>query len=147
MKILKNLLVMVFCCGLFLCGSGFSNDYEDIQMIELKFNPTTGYSWNVTTVDLELEHKGKVDVIQTDNCDNGNDSICGADGTVTFFIKGVETGEVCLSFKYKRPWEISQYDREVLALLDVNESGKVKILAYYDGAGEKLGDFMDINLK
>lgn len=87
MKILKKLFVMIFCFGLFLCGSGFNNDYENIQMIELKFNPITGYSWNVTTIDLELEHKGKVDVIQTYNCDNECDSICGAGGTATFLSR------------------------------------------------------------
>ena len=138
---------MIFCFGLFLCGSGFSNDYEDIQIIELKSNPTTGYSWNVANVDLKLKHQGKVDIIQTYKCDNEDDSICGAGGTETFFIKGLEEGEVCLLFEYKCPWETSQYDREVLALLDVNKSGKVKILAYYDGSNKKLGDFVDVNLK
>ena len=147
MKILKKIYALVLIGCLFLCGSGFSNNYEDIQMIELKFNPTTGYSWNVKTIDLGLEYTGKVDIIQTDKCDNEYDSICGAGGATTFFIKGVEAGEVCLSFEYKRPWETSQYDREVLALLDVNKSGKVKILAYYDGSDEKQGDFMNITLK
>ena len=147
MRILKKICALVLTGCLFLCGSGFSNEYEDVQTIELKSNPTTGYSWNVTTVDLDLEHKGKVDVIQTYNCDNECDSICGAGGTTTFFIKGLEKGEVCLSFEYKRPWETSQYDREVLALLDVNESGKVKILAYYDGSNEKQSDSMNITLR
>ena len=147
MKIVKKICALVLIGCLFLCGSGFSNDYENIQMIELKFNPITGYSWNVRTIDLGLEYTGKVDVIQTYKGDNENDLVGGAGVTATFFIKGVETGEVCLSFEYKRPGETSQYDREALALLDVNKSGKVKILAYYDGSDGKLGDFMNINLK
>ena len=69
MKILKKIYALVLIGCLFLCGSGFSNNYEDIQMIELKFNPTTGYSWNVKTIDLGLEYTGKVDIIQTDKCD------------------------------------------------------------------------------
>ena len=147
MKIVKKICALVLIGCLFLCGSGFSNKYEDVQIIELKFNPITGYSWNVETIDLGLEHTGKVDIVQTDECDNENDSVCGAGGTATFFIKGVEAGEVCLSFEYKCPGETSQYDCEVLALLDVNESSKVKILAYYNGSDEKQGDFMNINLK
>ncbi|MBQ9491762.1 MAG: protease inhibitor I42 family protein [Firmicutes bacterium] len=147
MKIVKKICALVLIGCLFLCGSGFSNKYEDVQIIELKFNPITGYSWNVETIDLGLKYTGKVDVIHTYNCDNENDSICGAGGIGTFFIKGVESGEVGLSFEYKRPWETSQYDREVLALFDVDKSGKVKILAYYDGSDEKQSDSMNITLR
>ena len=148
MKIVKKICALVLIGCLFLCGSGFSNKYEDVQIIELKFNPITGYSWNVETIDLGLKYTGKVDVIHTYNCDNENDSICGTDGIETFFIRGVESGEVGLSFEYKRNnGETSQYDREVLALLDVDKSGKVKILAYYDGSNEKQSDSMNITLR
>ena len=150
MKIVKKICALVLIGCLFLCGSGFSNKYEDVQTIELKSNPTTGYSWNVETIDLGLKYTGKVDIVQTYNCNsnNENDSICGTDGIETFFIKGVESGEVGLSFEYKRNnGETSQYDREVLALLDVDKSGKVKILAYYDGSNEKQSDSMNITLR
>ena len=43
MEILKRLCVVVLIGCLFLCGSGFSNKYEDVQIIELKSNPSTGF--------------------------------------------------------------------------------------------------------
>ena len=147
MKMLKKICALVLIGCLFLCGSGFNNQYEDVQIIEVKFNPIIGYSWNVETIDLDLEHTGKVDVIYTYDCDNEYDSICGADATETFFIRGLEAGEACLLFEYKRAGETSQYDREVLALLDVNKSGKVKILAYYGGSDKKLGWFYEYNFE
>lgn len=45
MKVLKRLFAMILCCGLFLCGSGFTNKYKDVQKIKLESNPTTGYQW------------------------------------------------------------------------------------------------------
>ena len=134
MKVLKKLCAVVLSGCLFLCGSGFSNDYEDIQIIELKSNPTTEYSWNVKTIDLGLENTGKVDIVQTDKRDNEYDSICGAGGIDIFAIKGLKKGTVKLEFlfvKNDNGFKRVDTNKTIWATLRVNESRQVKIVNFY----------------
>lgn len=64
MKILKKICALVLTGCLFLCGSGFSNKYEDVQIIELKSNPSTGFVWNVEVVNLKSQEYDEKDNIE-----------------------------------------------------------------------------------
>ncbi|MBQ9491763.1 MAG: protease inhibitor I42 family protein [Firmicutes bacterium] len=64
MKILKKICALALTGCLFLCGSGFSNKYEDVQIIELKSNPSTGFVWNVEVVNLKSQEDDEKDNIE-----------------------------------------------------------------------------------
>lgn len=127
MKILKRLFIMVLCCGLFLCGSGFTNKYKDVQKIKLESNPTTGYGWYYDF----LEESGKVSITETFKSDKQDDEmICGAGGTNIFEIKGEKEGKVVIKFDYMRPWSNEIPLETVLVTVKVNSEGKVKVSDY-----------------
>ena len=127
MKILKRLFVMILCCGLFLCGSGFTNKYKDVQKIKLESNPTTGYGWYYDCV----KTSGEVSIIETFESDKNDDkAVCGAAGTSIFEIKGEKEGIVVIKFDYTRPGENKIPLETVLVTVKVNSEGKVKVLDY-----------------
>ena len=64
MKILKKICALALTGCLFLCGSGFSNKYEDVQIIELKSNPSTGFVWKVEVVNLKSQEDDEKDNIE-----------------------------------------------------------------------------------
>ncbi len=133
MKILKRLCAVVLSGCLFLCGSGFSNKYEDVQTIELKSNPTTGYSWDFEVLEGLVDPVGEVEISRTFESDNKNDLICGTGGTEIFEIKGVKEGKVGLLFEYKRVRDTKEDCNDVIGVIPhVNKSGKIKILRYTD---------------
>lgn len=74
MKILKRLCVVVLIGCLFLCGSGFSNKYEDVQIIELKSNPSTGFVWNVEVINSESPENNESDEIKDEDIENKKDN-------------------------------------------------------------------------
>ena len=130
MKILKRLFIMVLCCGLFLCGSGFTNKCEDVQKIELESNPTTGYGWYYDFLE-ESENRGKVNITETFKSDKPDDEmICGAGGTSIFEIKGERKGKVEIRFDYMRSRENKVPLETVNVTVHVNPEGKVKVLKY-----------------
>ena len=78
MKILKKICALALTGCLFLCGSGFSNKYEDVQIIELKSNPSTGFVWNVEVVNLKSQEDDEKDNIEDeyieDKKEDGNEN-------------------------------------------------------------------------
>ena len=88
MKILKKICALALTGCLFLCGSGFSNKYEDVQIIELKSNPSTGFVWNVEVVNLKSQEDDEKDNIEDEYIDmydvcNTDDGYYIADGIIT----------------------------------------------------------------
>ena len=59
MNILKKLCAVMLSGSLFLCGSGFSNKYEDVQTIELKSNSTTEFVWKHKVLTHSNDQKNK----------------------------------------------------------------------------------------
>ena len=74
MKILKRLGAVVLSGCLFLCGSGFSNKYEDVQTIELKSNPLTGFVWNVEVVNLKSPENNENGEIKDEDIEDQKDN-------------------------------------------------------------------------
>lgn len=146
MSILKKLCAVMLSGSLFLCGSGFSNKYEDVQTVELKSNPTTGWYWETQIREYEESEteeeyseckpkRGKVEVAHTFKSDIGDDSICGTGGTDVFNITGKKEGGVVLEFllvKNNNGVKHVDANKTVWATFCVNESKQVKIVSFND---------------
>ena len=133
MSILKKLCAVMLSGSLFLCGSGFSNKYEDVQTVELKSNPTTGWYWE--TQIREYEESETVEVAHTFKSDIGDDSICGTGGTDVFNITGKKEGGVVLEFllvKNNNGVKHVDANKTIWATFCVNESKQVKIVSFRD---------------
>ena len=141
MSILKKLCAVMLSGSLFLCGSGFSNKYEDVQTIELKSNSTTGWNWEVQVREYgELEEEceswcGKVEIAHTFKSDSKDKVICGGGGTDIFSITGKKEGSVTLEFvpvKQAKGCKIVYSNKTIWATFCVNESKQVKIVSFHD---------------
>jgi predicted secreted protein/putative hemolysin len=82
-------------------GSNVSLKVGDTLTVELKSNPSTGYSWHVSANDeTVLQQVGEPQF------DLGNQTpVPGAGGTQTFTFKAVGKGKTTLTLLYTRPWE------------------------------------------
>ncbi len=72
----------------------------DTLIIELQGNPTTGFSWDVASVDaavLKLEGDPGFEA--------DTPGLPGSGGTCTFTFKALGSGETKLLMTYQRPWE------------------------------------------
>jgi inhibitor of cysteine peptidase len=71
----------------------------DTIIVELKENPTTGYSWNMTySKGLKLTEDAFLET-------STNVTLVGAGGSHMWTFEVTETGEQNISAIYKRPWE------------------------------------------
>jgi inhibitor of cysteine peptidase len=68
-------------------------------IISLEGNPTTGYSWEVSTFDERLLRQSAAPEFTPQS-----DRI-GAGGIQTFHFRAIERGETQLTLVYRRPWE------------------------------------------
>ena len=83
-----------------------STSFDDTLVINLKGNPTTGYSWTRTSSDTEI----LVPILQGDSeysfsQSEGQRGLIGAGGTFTFKYKPSRAGNTILELKYYRSWE------------------------------------------
>ena len=73
----------------------------NIATVELKGNPTTGYSWDYT-----MSPEGIVREVSSDYVpDKTDDNVTGSGGKFVFTFEAVSAGEAELVFSYFRPWE------------------------------------------
>jgi len=70
-----------------------------VFMIKMTSNPTTGYTWNIESIDKSI-----LKVINKDY-KQSNSGLIGAGGTEIWQIKALKTGQTSISFGYMRPWE------------------------------------------
>lgn len=119
LKILLPLVALVLLVGVYFLVNGEKDE------IKLSFpsNPTTGYDWtyyvdNEGIIEIDEEYKS--------TCKEG---MVGCGGTKVFEIEGVKSGEVTLTFKYKRNWEETEYDKVAIYKLKVNSLKNVEIIS------------------
>ncbi len=73
----------------------------DTIEVTLEGNPSTGYGWEVDTVDAAvLEPAGEPEFVSAADAD-----VVGAGGTFTFTFTAAGDGETHLELVYRRPWE------------------------------------------
>lgn len=72
---------------------------EQTLVVTLEANPTTGYTWEVATIDESiLRLLGEPQFLP-------ESSAVGAGGTQTFRFEAIGTGQMDLQLVYRRPWE------------------------------------------
>jgi inhibitor of cysteine peptidase len=81
-------------------GKSFSIGVGDSLVITLPGNPSTGYSWEVKSVDSTiLVVAGEAQFV------SDNTNMVGSGGTLTFTFDAKKTGSSTLELVYLRPWE------------------------------------------
>jgi len=106
----KNLcLFMVICIAMlsFGCEGTQGQDAATVKLegntaiVELKGNPTTGYSWNYTMSPAGVVREVSNEYIP----DKTDENVSGSGGKFVFTFEAVSEGEADLVFSYLRVWE------------------------------------------
>ncbi len=119
MKSLGRLFFILLLSFSFSCTSdSFKSCQKDIQ---LKGNPSTGYSWSYQLADESIvKIKEKVEYL-------GASGMVGAPSNFIYTISSLKPGQTGLSFIYKRPWEESAYDECRNFIITVKKTGDILI--------------------
>ena len=80
-------------------GKTVNLEVGDTMSLSLRGNPTTGYTWLLTSIESSsLQKIGQYYRTSCSRC-------CGAPGIFTFVFQAVEKGSSTLRLTYARPWE------------------------------------------
>ncbi len=112
-------ILLQACFSFVGCVSSDKAGSDEMAVIELKGNPTTGYLWSYTIADEsvisvseESEYLGKGNVV-------------GAPSMFYYMIHPLAPGETTVTFVYKRPWENTEADTVKTYRVTVSRDGKV----------------------
>ena len=90
---------------------------SDSITIELKGNPSTGYTWeavlsseNVVTVSKNVKYLG-------------GEGMVGAPSMFYFSVSSLSSGNTVLTFEYKRPWEEKEHLEKKVYNINVDKKG------------------------
>lgn len=115
----KICILLLFCLIFEGCKSIAFKSSEKI--LELRGNPTTGYTWiytigdeSIIQVDEDLKYLGK-------------EGMVGAPSLFTYTVRSLKQGNTNLKFEYKRPWENKQTEEVRLFEVTVKENGKISM--------------------
>ena len=92
---------------------------SDSVTIELKGNPSTGYTWETVLSD------GNIVEISKDVKYLGAKGMVGAPSMFYFTVRSVLTGNTVLTLEYKRPWEEKAPLETKVYNVNVDERGKI----------------------
>ena len=122
-KSLKTILISSMCgfvIALFV--SCASTDFKaEKKTIELKGNPTTGYSWF-----YEIEDDSVIS-IEEDVKYLGVKGMVGAPSLFTYTVTARESGSTKITFEYKRPWENQPALETKVYEVSVDDQGRLVI--------------------
>ena len=92
---------------------------SDAVTIELKGNPSTGYTWEAVLSDENIVEVSK-DVKYL-----GANGMVGAPSMFYFTVRSLSVGNTVLTFEYKRPWEEKAPLETKVYNISVDERGKI----------------------
>ncbi len=92
---------------------------SDSETIELKGNPSTGYTWEVV-----LSSENIVE-ISKDVKYLGAEGMVGAPSMFYFTVSSLASGSTILTLEYKRPWEEKAPLETKIYNIYVDEKGKI----------------------
>ena len=128
---MKKLLPLIGLIGLVLttclvagCGGAEVKAYSDPEqtieinadnqfdiVIALESNPTTGYSWEASYDQTQLEL-----VDQSYEPGENAEGLVGAGGTDIFRFKALKSGQTQITMSYKRSWETQVLEQKIFTV-------------------------------
>ena len=93
----------------------------DSETIELKGNPSTGYTW-----EAGLSSENIVE-ISKDVKYLGGEGMVGAPSMFYFTVSSLASGSTILTLEYKRPWEEKEPLEKKIYNITVDKKGKITI--------------------
>ncbi len=81
-------------------GSTCVANQGDVILIRLEENITTGYQWNIGTIDSSM-----VELLDSDYTSNQGEGLLGSPGTRTFRFRAKSSGSVPIRLRLRRPWD------------------------------------------
>ncbi len=113
-------IIISFVIALF--ASCTSTDFKaERKTIELKGNPTTGYSWF-----YEIEDDSVIS-IEEDVKYLGAKGMVGAPSLFTYTVIARKSGSTKITFEYKRPWETQPALETKVYEVSVDDQGRLVI--------------------
>jgi len=126
---MKKLLPLLGLMGLVLatclvagCGAGVKTYSDPEQTIEinagsqfdiaLESNPTTGYSWEASYDQDQLELVDQ----SYEPGENAQQGLVGAGGTDIFRFKALKSGQTQVMMSYKRSWETEYLEQKIFTV-------------------------------
>ena len=92
---------------------------SDSVTIELKGNPSTGFTWISTLSDENIVEVSK------DVKYRGSEGMVGAPSMFYFTVRSLSVGNTVLTLEYKRPWEEKESLEKKVYNITVDEKGKI----------------------
>ncbi len=122
-KSLKTILISSLCSFLIvLFASCASTDFKaEKNTIELKGNPTTGYSWF-----YQIEDDSVIS-IEEDVKYLGAKGMVGAPSLFIYTVTARKAGTTKITFEYKRPWETQPALETKVYEVSVDAQGRLVI--------------------
>lgn len=115
---------LLILLSILLAGCKSTSLATNERIIELKGNPTTGYTWLYTVGDESIiQVEEKITYL-------GQDGVVGAPSLFTYKIIALREGETTLKFEYKRPWEDKEAEAVRLFEVSVKGAGKIVVREY-----------------
>ena len=112
---------MLLCISLFFAGCKTAAFTSSAEKVELKGNPTTGYTWICTVGDESIIE------VEKDVTYLGKDGMVGAPSLFTYTVRSLKQGSTNLKFEYKRPWEDKEAQELRFYEVTVKENGKISL--------------------
>ena len=123
MNKLKSLFLITLILGAFFMSSCTSQKSfkSDSITIELKGNPSTGYTWEAVLASENIVEISK-DVKYL-----GSEGMVGAPSMFYFTVSSLAEGSTVLTLEYKRPWEEKDPLEKKVYNITVDKRGKITI--------------------
>lgn len=112
---------ILFLLSLIFAGCKSVSFNSSEKRLELRGNPTTGYTWIYTI--------GDESIIQVDEDIQylGKEGMAGAPSLFIYTVRSLKQGNTNLKFEYKRPWEDKQAEEVRFFEVTVKENGKISM--------------------
>ena len=122
-KSLRTILISSLCgFVIVLFASCASTSFKaEKKTIELKGNPTTGYTWL-----YEIEDESVIS-IEEDVKYLGAKGLVGATSLFTYIVTARKAGSTKITFEYKRPWETQPALETKVYEVSVDDQGRLVI--------------------
>lgn len=116
----KSVLIL-FLLNLIFTGCKSASFNSSEKILELRGNPTTGYTWIYTI--------GDESIIQVDEDIQylGKEGMVGAPSLFTYTVRSLKHGNTSLKFEYKRPWEDKKAEEVRFFEVTVKGNGKISM--------------------